>query len=74
VGYYEDAPADPDAAVVILSPKVQAEVDARLKGRYNKQAMFGLRPGVLLLVYVDDALWETFQARQATATPRHSHE
>ncbi len=68
VGYYEEAPADPDATVVIMSPTVQAEVEARLKGRYNKQAAFGLRPGVLLLVYVDDALWEKFVARQAAAS------
>jgi uncharacterized protein (TIGR03663 family) len=69
IGYWPDA-ADwardvaqlAPPAVIVLSPDVQTQVDARLRAEYNKQITFGLRPGVLMLVYVRSDLWERFAA------------
>ena len=65
VGYYHEVPDDADAAVIITSPEVQAQVDAHLKGAYSRQSIFGLRPGVLAPVYVRDDLWQAMQKRRA---------
>jgi uncharacterized protein (TIGR03663 family) len=65
VGYWHDAGAWwvdvkglPPPAVVILSQDVQAAVDDKLEGPYNRQSMYGLRPGVFLNVYARQDLWE----------------
>jgi len=50
----------PPPSVIILTPDAQATVDAHLRAEYNRQMMFGLRPGVLLSVYVRDDLWRAF--------------
>jgi hypothetical protein len=42
----------------VLSPDVQEAVDAHLRAAYNKQMLFGLRPGVFVSVYVRDDLWQ----------------
>jgi uncharacterized protein (TIGR03663 family) len=65
VGYWLDAAewrresaAMPAPAVVLLATDVQDEVDAGLRGEYNKQTLIGLRPpGVWLYVYVREDLW-----------------
>jgi uncharacterized protein (TIGR03663 family) len=64
VGYWQDVAAWsrdaarlPPPAIVILTHDVQPAVDATLRGAYNRQMLFGLRPGVLLSVYVRDDLW-----------------
>jgi predicted membrane-bound mannosyltransferase len=74
VGYWHDVNAWwevvrglPPPAVVILSQDVQAAVDDRLQGRYNRQSLYGLRPDVLLLVYVREDLWQAMLSAQAPA-------
>jgi uncharacterized protein (TIGR03663 family) len=72
VGYWLDAAewrkdaaaaGSPPPAVILLSPDVQEDIDAGLRGPYNKQMLFGLRPpGVFLLVYVREDLWQAFLA------------
>lgn len=64
IGYWQDAavwarqlPNLPRPAVVILTSEVQPTVDAALPGAYNRQPVYGLRPGVLLSVYVREDLW-----------------
>ena len=49
-------------AVIVLSPDMQSQVDRQLRAEYNKQITFGLRPGVLMLVYVRADLWDRFAA------------
>lgn len=72
VGYWDDAAVwarDAAAAApsaIILSAEVQSQVDAALPAAYNRQMMFGLRPGVLVHVYVREDLWEAFVAERAT--------
>jgi predicted membrane-bound mannosyltransferase len=59
IGYWSDpaewartaAQGDPPA-VIMLTADAQSAVDAHLRVAYNKQMIYGLRPGVLLLVYV----------------------
>jgi uncharacterized protein (TIGR03663 family) len=67
VGYYQEVPDDPDAAVIITSPECEVALEARLRGRYNSQSMFGLRPDVLLRVYVQEDLWDAAMARRSGA-------
>jgi uncharacterized protein (TIGR03663 family) len=57
-GWWEDVKSLPPPAVVILSPDVEEAVAARLKGPYNRQSMYGLRPTVFLNVWVRESLWE----------------
>jgi len=70
-GWYKSVPDDADADVVIATTDLQEELDKRLRGSYNKQAIYGLRPDVKMMVYVDERLWETFLLQQAgpTAAP-----
>ncbi|MBM4018652.1 MAG: TIGR03663 family protein [Planctomycetes bacterium] len=77
VGYWHDAAAWaadvqrlPPPAVVILSPDVQPAVDAALKGQYNRQSIYGLRPAVLLSVYVRQDIWDAMLAQQASLQDR----
>jgi len=63
VGYWNDATAwandaakYPPPAVIILTADVQPTVDENLRATYNKQMIYGLRPGVLVMVYVREDL------------------
>lgn len=67
VGYWQDPAAwareaaqGPTPEIVLLSPDVQEAVDAGLRAAYNKQMIFGLRPGVFVSVYVREDLWRAF--------------
>jgi predicted membrane-bound mannosyltransferase len=50
---------DPYAAVVIGSRLMEPDLDARLGDAYM-QEHYGLRPQVILSVYIDKQLWESF--------------
>ena len=72
IGYWQDVSAwrddtrpYPPPPVIMLAAEVQAEVDAHLRAGYNQQMMYGLRPGVLLQVYVREDLWQAFTAAAA---------
>jgi uncharacterized protein (TIGR03663 family) len=62
VGYWNELPDDPDAAMIITAPELEADLDAALTDMYQKEYV-GLRPGVLLLTYVRGNLWEEFIER-----------
>ena len=66
VGYWADAKDAPDlTAPVIVSSMGHAErLDAALGDRYVSE-FFGLRPEVLLTLYVERGLWDQFLARAA---------
>lgn len=68
-GGCQSVPDDADADVVIATTDLQAELDKRLRGSYNKQGIYGLRPGVRMMVYVDERLWEAFLSQQAAPRP-----
>lgn len=71
VGWWHEMPENPDADVIITSD-FEKELDARLRGKYNRMSMFGIRPGVVLTVYVRDDLWQAFLDRQRDARPSPS--
>jgi uncharacterized protein (TIGR03663 family) len=52
----------PPPCVILLTADIQPAVDARLRAGYAKQMIFGLRPGVLISVYVREDLWQAFIA------------
>jgi uncharacterized protein (TIGR03663 family) len=68
VGWSHEVPPDPavglDADMIITSPEIQYWVDARLREKYARPGFYGLRPGVLLMLYVREDLWSSFLARQ----------
>ena len=62
VGYWEEPPAKPDAPVVIVESELQAAVSQQLQNTYQS-SYYGLRPGVVLVVHVDRALWQALADR-----------
>jgi predicted membrane-bound mannosyltransferase len=52
----------PPPSVIILTEAVRDAVEAAFPDGYNRQMNFGLRPGVLLSVYVRQELWDAFLA------------
>jgi len=62
VGYWtkpDDADRLDDAVVVVASPEHADAVDRALGDRYVSE-YYGLRPGVLLKVYVERATWDRY--------------
>jgi hypothetical protein len=69
VGYWT-TPGDPlalQAPVVVTSMEHTAALDASLGERYVSE-FYGLRPEVLLTLYIERGLWERFLARTAGHT------
>lgn len=69
VGYWAtpvDAGRLDDAPVIVASQENAGAVDAALGDRYVS-AFYGLRPDVLLTVYVERGLWERFLATRQPA-------
>lgn len=64
--WHRDTRRHPPPSVIILTPDVQEAVDSCLRDPYNKYMMYGLRPGVLVHVYVREDLWEAFAAAAAS--------
>lgn len=67
VGYWNHPPAQPDAAMVIVSPSSLPALAGKLRDAYNASPAgdnepngesFGLRPGVPLLAYTRADLWQ----------------
>jgi len=63
VEYWHELPENIDAPIVIVSAEYQPAIGRKLGGRYQPMH-YGLRPGVLLTVYVDADLWDGFLKRQ----------
>jgi uncharacterized protein (TIGR03663 family) len=67
VGYWQDAAlwwkdthSYPPPSVIILTPDVQEAVGVHLRGAYNQQMIYRLRPEVFVSVYVREDLWQKF--------------
>jgi len=64
VGYWDQVPESPDAPVIVASPAIQEDLEAKLRDKYQ-QGLYGLRPGVFLVLYVKQDLWNEFiQSRE----------
>ncbi len=59
VGYWRQFPEVSDAPMIIADPRLRDELDQRLKDRYQVE-FHALRPGVLLLAYIRQDLWDAF--------------
>jgi uncharacterized protein (TIGR03663 family) len=64
VGYWDEPPADVDAGAIITSPELAPAVEARQKRSYRKMS-YGLRPTVVLMVYIRSDLWSAWLERSA---------
>ncbi len=65
VGYWTAMPESPEAPLVIASAEQAADLAPRLAGRYHEE-YYGLRPGVLVVLFVDKALWAAYMDAQVT--------
>jgi len=74
VGYYHEVPEDADASVIITSPEWTEPLQARTHLAYNQASLFGLRPGVLMSVWIHEPLWndlvKKWSAKQQARAPR----
>jgi uncharacterized protein (TIGR03663 family) len=67
VGYWDEAPPDFDAPIVIVS----ADDDPAALAQQDRVGMFyALRPDEMLVLSVERALWEAYLARHASAAAR----
>lgn len=67
VGYWDaEAPTDVDAPVVIVSDTFRSSVEEGMLNDYHL-SHYGLLPDVVLLVYVDRALWEAFATQEESS-------
>jgi predicted membrane-bound mannosyltransferase len=68
VGYWTDASSAPDltAPVIVSSVDHEKALEAALGDRYVSE-FYGLRPDVLLTLYVERGLWDRFLSRTAIA-------
>ncbi len=58
VGYYHEVPPDADADVIVTSPEWADQVAAAAERSYNQASLYGLRPQVLLSVWIHEPLWD----------------
>jgi uncharacterized protein (TIGR03663 family) len=63
VGYWSEVPDEPDAPVIIASALVQSALDKKVHDSYQISC-YGLRPQVLLLLYVKTDVWNAFMEHQ----------
>ncbi len=63
VGYWHEIPAAPDAPVVVAATDLQERLEPLLRHPYAAE-FYGLRPGVLLVCYVRQDLWQRYLERQ----------
>lgn len=61
VGYWPGIPEPSDAPVIIADPHLEDALTKLLKRQYQVE-IHGLRPGVFLLVYIRQDLWDAFMA------------
>ena len=59
IGYWSEVPANPDAPVMVVSADLQERLEPQLRDAYHA-AFYGLRPDVLLLLYVRQDLWDRY--------------
>ena len=58
VGYYHEVPEAPDADVIVTSPQWTEAIAERTDRAYNQASLYGLRPQVLMSVWIHEPLWD----------------
>ncbi|HPO11940.1 MAG TPA: TIGR03663 family protein [Candidatus Hydrogenedentes bacterium] len=61
VGYWPGIPEPSDAPIIIADPHLEDALTKLLKAHYQVE-IHGLRPGVFLLAYIRQDLWDAFMA------------
>ena len=72
VGYQMETPDQLTAPVIIADIDRKAEIEAKLAGRaYESSSLYGLRPNVMLVMFVEQSLWDQFRAMNFPKTVTH---
>lgn len=72
VGYQLTTPDQLTSPVIIADIDKKEEVAAKLAGRtYESSSIYGLRPNVMLVMFVEQSLWEQFRAQTAAKPVIH---
>ncbi|MGE5611571.1 MAG: flippase activity-associated protein Agl23 [Bacillota bacterium] len=69
VGYWADVQEDVDAPIILCSQDQEKTVTDRMKTKYQLD-YFGLRPTVVVPVFVRTDLWDAFLATRTTPTTK----
>jgi hypothetical protein len=60
-GWWSNAPEDPYAPIIIISPRLQLPLD---ETKAHLMGFYGLRPSVRLALFVEPGLWEKWVSAQ----------
>ena len=60
VGFYDKLPEDPFAPIVVISSKLDAQLDAKSGKKWIMAGLSELRPGVFFELYVELELWKKY--------------
>ena len=72
VGYQVETPDQVTAPVIIADIDKKAEIEAKLAGRaYESSSIYGLRPNVMLVMLVEQSLWDQFRAMNSPKPVAH---
>jgi uncharacterized protein (TIGR03663 family) len=63
VGYWTELPTDPAAPLVLCSPEFDAPLTAELEATHLMTGYYGIRPGVLAMLWVRMDVWEAHLRR-----------
>lgn len=66
VGYFVGLPKQPPVPIVIAATEFEQQLNERLRATHTLTGYFGLRPHVLLGVWVENELWRTYQRQRAS--------
>jgi len=62
--YRPSLPADPSAPVMLVRADWIADLQPRLEGDYAGPHFYGIRPGVVIAMFVEQSLWDAYMATQ----------
>ena len=72
VGYQTTVPDTLQGSIIIVDSEQRAAVEAKLAGRaYESSSIYGLRPNVMLVMFVEQGLWDLFLSKTTPAPQRH---
>lgn len=72
VGYQNVVPETLDSSVIIADSEQRTEIEAKLAGRpYESSSIYGLRPNVMLIMFIDQKLWDEFRETFRPKPQRH---
>jgi uncharacterized protein (TIGR03663 family) len=69
IGYWNTPPAAPDAPVIVVSAELQEQLEPLLRERYHTE-FFGLRTGVLLVLNIQQDLWDRYLLERSLSQAR----